>query len=113
MVGSLWNNMGVMLAAGVQAQQQMARDALSNFYQAAEGSLRTLRARSKILRGDHKMKKETLLELAEKWELNAKEPEFMDGSPGADVRTAAQAKGRREGLFECADQLRGLISILG
>jgi hypothetical protein len=58
------------------------------------------------------MKDAVLLELATKWEHDAKTPERRDGSEEAVIPNAVE-KGRREGKRECADALRMLVDMLG
>jgi len=58
------------------------------------------------------MKDAILLELANRWEQEAKTPECLDGSPEADIRNAV-SKGHRECKRECADTVRTLVSLLG
>lgn len=58
------------------------------------------------------MKDAILLELANRWERDAKAPECEDGSPEAQ-RGNYIAQGRREGLRECADGIRMLVQLLG
>jgi len=57
------------------------------------------------------MKKEVLLELAEKWERDAIEPKCSDGSKEAERQNAID-QGIRNGKRQCADSLRALIDIL-
>lgn len=58
------------------------------------------------------MKNDVLLDLAARWEEEAKTPDIEDGSPEAAGPNAV-AKGRREQLRRCADSLRKLVQILG
>ena len=58
------------------------------------------------------MKDAVLLELVARWEREAVAPDCEDGSLEAQ-RGNDIARGRREGLRECADALRMLISIIG
>ncbi|MDD3814412.1 MAG: hypothetical protein PHZ02_07175 [Desulfocapsaceae bacterium] len=58
------------------------------------------------------MKDVILLELAERWEREAKTPEIEDGSDDAII-DRAMAKARRECKREDADTLRVLVSMLG
>lgn len=58
------------------------------------------------------MKDAVLLELASRWERDAEPPICSDGSPGAAISNA-EAHGRRQGLRECADALRMLVTLLG
>jgi hypothetical protein len=58
------------------------------------------------------MKDAILIELAARWELEAKTPEAIDGSDSAKEANA-KAQGHRECKRECADVLRTLVSILG
>lgn len=58
------------------------------------------------------MKDAILIELAARWERDAKAPECEDGHPDAKVGNA-EAHGRRQGLRECADGLRMLVGVLG
>ena len=57
------------------------------------------------------MRKETLLELAEKWEREDKQ-QARDGSPEAAIGNA-KADGERCGLKLAAHQLRQLVALLG
>jgi len=54
----------------------------------------------------------TLIELAEKWERDAVTPQVEDGSPGAEIMNA-KARGGREQLKACANDLRMLVQVLG
>lgn len=58
------------------------------------------------------MKDAILLELAWRWERDAKEPEFLDGPDEATAKNSYN-QGRRETLRECADTVRELVSLLG
>lgn len=58
------------------------------------------------------MKNEVLLELANRWEKDAKAPECQDGSPEAAIGNA-KAQGGREQLRACADTLRMLVQLIG
>ena len=58
------------------------------------------------------MKEAVLLELAARWEHDAKTPECAVGSEEAKIPNAIE-KGRREGKRECADALRMLVNIIG
>jgi hypothetical protein len=58
------------------------------------------------------MKDTVLLELATRWENDAKPPEVQDGADEAKIRNAID-KGHRECKRECADTLRTLVKILG
>lgn len=58
------------------------------------------------------MKDSILLELAARWERDAKTPEITDGSQEAAIENAV-ARGHRECKRECADTIRTLISVLG
>ena len=58
------------------------------------------------------MKDAILIELAARWERDAKCPQCEDGSPDAQVGNAL-ARGSREAKRECADGLRMLVSMLG
>lgn len=58
------------------------------------------------------VKNSVLIELAKRWDDDAKEPEFLDGSNEAIVSNSI-AKGERHAKRECADTLRKLIEILG
>lgn len=58
------------------------------------------------------MKDAILLELAKKWEQDAKAPQCEDGSPEAQ-RGNYISQGRREGKRECADAIRMLVQLLG
>lgn len=53
-----------------------------------------------------------LLELARRWEREAKAPDVEDGSENAKVGNA-EAHGQRQGLRACADTLRTLVQMLG
>ena len=58
------------------------------------------------------MKDAILLELAARWEREAKAPEIEDGSEQAKVPNAI-ARGERQGMRMCADALRMLVQMLG
>lgn len=58
------------------------------------------------------MKDAVLLELAARWDREAKEPECQDGSESAKVPNAI-ASGERRARQACADTLRTLVDILG
>jgi len=58
------------------------------------------------------MKDAILLELAKRWEEDAKPPKAQDGSPDAEISNAVE-RGHRECKRECADALRMLVSVLG
>ena len=58
------------------------------------------------------MKDAVLLELAARWEREAKAPECEDGSEQAKIPNAI-ASGERRALRACADTLRTLIDMLG
>lgn len=58
------------------------------------------------------MKDAILLELANRWEHDARVPDCEDGS-AEDVLPNATARGRRETKRECADALRMLVGLLG
>lgn len=58
------------------------------------------------------MKDAILIELAARWEREAKAPEVQDGSPEAAIGNA-EAHGIRQGMRACADSLRMLVSLLG
>ncbi len=58
------------------------------------------------------MKNEVLLELAARWDRDAKPPQCQDGSEGAREQNAID-KGHRECKRECADTLRTLVKLLG
>lgn len=58
------------------------------------------------------MNPDILLELASRWEHDAKAPECEDGSPEAAISNAI-AHGQRQGKRECADALRMLVQLLG
>lgn len=58
------------------------------------------------------MKDAVLYELANRWDRDAREPVTENGSPEAQ-RGNAVAEGIRQGKRECADCLRGLISLIG
>lgn len=53
-----------------------------------------------------------MIELVRKWEKEAQDPETMDGSPEAQIRNA-EYRGIRKGIVKCANDLKGLICILG
>lgn len=56
------------------------------------------------------MKKEILLELASRWENDAKALQCVDGG---DHYSNAKAEAIRETKRECADALRMLVQLLG
>lgn len=58
------------------------------------------------------MKKEVLLELAEKWEREAREPKITNAHPDHEMDNIKAAV-RRETKRECADTLRMLVQLLG
>ena len=58
------------------------------------------------------MKDVVLLELANRWELEAKAPDCEDGSEAAEVSNAA-GHAHRQALRACADNLRSLVGMLG
>jgi hypothetical protein len=59
------------------------------------------------------MKEAVLLELANRWEQDAKEPDYIiDGSEETKLSNAIQ-KGERRTKRECADHLRMLVQLLG
>lgn len=58
------------------------------------------------------MKDVVLLELAKRWDTEAKNPVVEDGSESAKIGNAV-AKGRREAKAECAEKLRLLVEMLG
>ncbi|HEY0684677.1 MAG TPA: hypothetical protein VGD45_20240 [Steroidobacter sp.] len=58
------------------------------------------------------MNDSVLLELARRWESDAKTPNAMDGSDEAKIPNAI-AQGERQAKRECADTLRTLVSMLG
>lgn len=58
------------------------------------------------------MKDAILLELAARWERDAKTPQCEDGDPRAQL-TNAEYKGERQAKRECADTLRTLVQMLG
>ena len=58
------------------------------------------------------MKETILIELVRKWEKEALEPAAIDGSPEAQIMNA-ENRGIRKGIVKCANDLKGLISILG
>lgn len=58
------------------------------------------------------MKDSVLIELARRWEDEARTPECKNGSPEAAIGNA-EAHGRRQGLRACADALRMLVDLLG
>ncbi len=53
-----------------------------------------------------------LLELAKRWEDDAKPQVAIDGSSGAEIQNAVD-RGHRECKRECADTLRSLVELLG
>jgi len=53
-----------------------------------------------------------LLELAARWERDAKTPDAGDGSDGARLANA-KAAGEREARRACADTIRSLVQMLG
>lgn len=59
------------------------------------------------------MNKHVLLELAKRWEHDAKAPEKADLSSEEGKLINAVSRGRRESKRECADTLRTLIDMLG
>lgn len=58
------------------------------------------------------MKDVVLLELAGRWEREAKEPNAVNGSDAAKLHNAT-AQGAREAKRGCADALRMLVKMLG
>ena len=58
------------------------------------------------------MKDAVLLELAARWEREAKAPDCEDGGESAKVPNAI-ASGERRALRACADTLRTLVDMLG
>lgn len=58
------------------------------------------------------MKDAVLIELAARWERDAKEPQCQDGCDEARVPNA-KAQGERETLRMCADTIRALVHLLG
>lgn len=58
------------------------------------------------------MKDIVILEFANRLEREARSEQAEDGSPEARIGNA-KAAGRREGLRECADGIRMLVSLLG
>jgi homospermidine synthase len=58
------------------------------------------------------MKDAVLLELAARWEREARSPDCSDGSEAAKVPNAI-AQGERQALHACADTLRSLVQMLG
>lgn len=58
------------------------------------------------------MKDAVLLELAARWERDAKTPDYQDGHESAREANA-KAQGARETLRACADTLRSLVQMLG
>lgn len=58
------------------------------------------------------MKDAVLLELANRWELEAKAPDCEDGSEAAKVSNAA-GHAHRQAMRACADTLRSLVKMLG
>ncbi len=58
------------------------------------------------------MKDAVLLELAARWERDARPPEVEDGDPRAQV-TNAEYKGERRSKGVCAEDLRALVRLLG
>ena len=58
------------------------------------------------------MKDAVLIELANRWDAQAVQPEKQDGSENAKIPNAKEA-GRREAKRECADTIRMLISLIG
>ena len=57
------------------------------------------------------MKNEVLLELAARWDLDARNPVCEDGAPEAERQNHIN-EGIRQGKRECADMLRTLCSLL-
>lgn len=58
------------------------------------------------------MKDSILLELASRWERDAREPRVVDGGDEAKISNAI-AGCERQAKRECADALRMLVSLLG
>jgi hypothetical protein len=58
------------------------------------------------------MKSAILLELAARWERDARPPQCEDGAPEAQL-TNAQYKGERRAKGMCAEDLRVLVRVLG
>jgi hypothetical protein len=58
------------------------------------------------------MKDAVLLEMAARWERDAKPPDVENGSEDAKIPNAFSA-GERQGIRACADGLRMLVSLLG
>jgi len=58
------------------------------------------------------MKKETLIDLVEKWERDSETPETRDGSKEAERGNDVQ-DGERQGRLQCAEDLRDLINLVG
>jgi hypothetical protein len=58
------------------------------------------------------MKNSVLIELAKRWEEEARTPECNNGAPEAAIGNA-EAHGRRQGMRDCADALRMLVDLLG
>ena len=58
------------------------------------------------------MKDAILLELANRWDADARHPQAEDGSEEARLGNAVR-KGMREAKRECADALRSLVSLIG
>lgn len=51
--------------------------------------------------------------IIEKWILDSQEPQVGDGSNTEDAKISnARARGQREGIQQCASQLRTLMGIL-
>ena len=58
------------------------------------------------------MKSAILLELAARWERDARPPQCEDGAPQAQL-TNAEYKGERRAKGLCAEDLRALVRLLG
>jgi hypothetical protein len=58
------------------------------------------------------MKAAVLLELAKRWERDAREPLITDGSEEAKISNAIR-EGQRMAKRECADAVKMLISLIG
>ena len=62
------------------------------------------------------MNPEVLLELAKRWEADAKTPDTMEASEEGNcdhAREDGRQRGARETKRECADTLRTIVSMLG
>lgn len=58
------------------------------------------------------MKDVVLIELANKWDREGKQPDVISGDP-AHAEMNGIFEGRRQAFRECAGELRALVKILG